>query len=80
MNARLKRRLRVVEGCPMPDPPPYRPIEYGAAPWSRLPPTPTADQITIRVRAQSLLTKQGKPAELPSYEEAVRILAENEHT
>lgn len=78
MNARPKRRLRVVEDCPQPEPPKRKPIIYGAAPWSRLPPTPTADQITTRARAQSLLTKGGKRAELPSYEEALEIIAAHE--
>jgi hypothetical protein len=45
------RKLRAVENCPQPEPPPLRPIVYGMAPWSRLPPTPPANEITERVRA-----------------------------
>lgn len=71
------RKLRVVRDCPQPETA-IKPVQYGAAPWSRLPPTPTADQITTRARAQSLLTKGGKRAELPSYEEALEIIAAHE--
>jgi len=73
---KMKRRLRAVESCPQPDPPPAKPIVYGAAPWSRLPPTPPAHEISIRARAQSLLSRDGKRAELPDYESALRIIEE----
>jgi hypothetical protein len=69
------RKLRAVENCPQPPPPPFKPVVYGMAPWSRLPPTPPAHEISIRVRAQSLLSRDGKRAELPSYEAALRIIA-----
>lgn len=72
------RKLRVVEGCPMPDPPPYRPIQYGCGPWPKLPHSPTADEITIRARAQSILSRDGRRAELPDIETARRIIAEHE--
>lgn len=71
----LKRRMRVVENCPQPDPPEARPVVYGAAPWSRLPPTPPAHEITVRARAQSILSRGGKRAELPDYPTALRIIA-----
>ena len=75
----LKRRLRAVEGCPQPEPKPYKPIVYGQGPWpARLPPCPTADQLTIRVRAQSLESKNGKVGPLRSYEEALEIIAAHE--
>lgn len=70
----IARKFRVVPDCPQPETP-IKPVQYGAAPWSRLPPSPTADQLTIRCRAQSLLSRGGKRAELPSYEDALRILA-----
>ena len=73
---KMKRRLRAVEGCPQPDPPPAKPIVYGSAPWSRLPPTPPAHEISIRARAQSLLSRDGQRAELPDYETALRLIEE----
>jgi hypothetical protein len=69
------RKLRAVENCPQPEPPPYKPMVYGMAPWSRLPPTPPANEITERVRAQSRLSRGGKRAELPDIETARRINA-----
>jgi hypothetical protein len=69
------RALSVVPNCPQPDPPAAKPIVYGQAPWSRLPPSPPAHEISIRVRAQSLLSREGKRAELPDYETALRIIA-----
>jgi len=71
MNA---RKFHVVESCPMPETP-IKPVEYGAAPWSRLPPSPPAHEISIRARAQSLLSRDGQRAELPDYETALRIIA-----
>jgi len=71
MNA--VRKLSIVD-CPMPETP-IRPVVYGAAPWSRLPPTPPAHEISIRARAQSLLSRGGHRAELPDYETALRIIA-----
>lgn len=68
------RKLRVVD-CPQPQPPSAKPIVYGQAPWSRLPPSPPAHEISIRARAQSLLTRDGKRPELPDYETALRIIA-----
>lgn len=70
------RKLRAVPNCPQPDPPAAKPIVYGAAPWSRLPPTPPAHEITVRARAQSILSRGGKRAELPDYAAALRIIAE----
>lgn len=76
---KLKRRMRVVEGCPQPEPAQYKPIVYGAGPWpKRLPPSPTADEITIRARAQSLMSRNGERAELPDIETARRVIAEHE--
>ena len=74
----LKRRLRPVENCPQPEPPKAKPVVYGAAPWSRLPHSPPAHEITIRARAQSIESKNGKRAELRSYEEALEIIAADE--
>lgn len=75
------RKLQAVPNCPQPEPPPFKPIQYGFAGGhkvERLAPMPTAQEITIRSRAQSLLTKDGKRADLPSYEEALEIIAKNE--
>jgi len=72
------RKLRVVESCPMPETP-IKPVQYGAAPWSHLPPSPPAHEISIRARAQSLLSRGGKRAELPAtVEEAQQIIAAHE--
>ena len=75
MNA---RKLRVVPNCPQPEPPPFKPIQYGFSGGhkiDRLAPTPTAEEITVRARAQSLLSKNGVRAELPDIATARRILA-----
>jgi hypothetical protein len=48
---------------------------YGQAPWSRLSHSPLAHENTIRARAQSLLSRDGRRAELPDYETALRIIA-----
>lgn len=64
---RTARNLRIV---------PERPRQYGASPWSRLPHTPPANEISIRSRAQSMLSRNGKRAELPDYETALRIIAQ----
>lgn len=74
---RSARTLRVVPDCPQPESP-IKPVQYGQAPWSRLPHNPTADEITIRVRAQSLLSRNGVRAELPDIETARRVIAEHE--
>lgn len=71
---RSARKLRMVESCPQHETP-IKPVKYGAAPWSRLPPSPPAHEISIRARAQSLLSRHGTRAELPDYEEALRIIA-----
>lgn len=76
MNA---RKLRVVPDCPQPEPPPFKPIQYGfggGRKVTRLAPMPTAEEISIRARAQSLLSKGGVRAELPDIETARRILAD----
>lgn len=73
------RKLRIVDGCPMSEPPPFKPIQYGFAGGQkveRLAPMPTAEEISIRARAQSLLSKDGKRAELPDIETARRVIAE----
>jgi len=72
---RAARKLSVVPDCPQPETP-IKPVKYGAAPWSRLPPTPPAHEISIRARAQSLLSRDGHRAELPDYESALRIIEE----
>lgn len=72
MNARPKFRL--VENCPQPEPPAYKPIVYGAAPWSRLTLSPPADELAIRARAQSLMSRNGKRAELPDLATALRVI------
>lgn len=64
------RKLRIVK--------PDEPQGYGQGRWGRLPHTPTADELVIRCRAQSLLSRDGKRAELPDIETARRILAEQE--
>ena len=71
---RAARTLRAVPNCPQPESK-AKPIVYGAAPWSRLPPTPPAHEITVRARAQSILSRGGKRAELPDYPTALRIIA-----
>lgn len=71
MNA---RKLRVVPDCPMPETA-IKPVVYGQAPWSRLPHHPTAEEITLRARAQSLMSKGGVRAELPDIQTARRVLA-----
>jgi|SRR6185312_10837448 len=80
MNARpRKTKLRIVEGCPQPDPPPYREIQYGFAGGhkvERLAPMPLPHEISVRARAQSILSRDGKRAELPDYETALKIIAE----
>ncbi len=73
------RKLRVVPDCPQPDPPPYKPIQYGVGPWPKhLPSMPTAEEISIRARAQSILSKGGTRAELPDIETARRVIAQDE--
>lgn len=77
---RTARKLRAVPNCPQPETPAYKPIQYGFGGGhkvTRLAPMPTAQEITIRARAQSLLSKGGKRAELPSCEEALEIIAKN---
>jgi hypothetical protein len=62
----------------MPEPPPYKPIQYGFAGGhkiERLPAMPTAQEISTRARAQSLLSTGGQRAELPDYATALRIIA-----
>ena len=66
------RKLRIVN--------PDEPQGYGQGRWGKLPPTPTADELVIRCRAQSMLSKGGKRAELPDIETARQILAEHENT
>lgn len=73
----LACKLRVVPDRPMPEAP-IRPVIYGAAPWGRLPHNPTADEITIRARAQSLMSKGGVRAELPDIATARRVVAEHQ--
>ena len=72
-------KLRVVPNCPAPEPPSYKPIQYGFAGGhkiDRLPSMPTAEEISIRARAQSILSKGGTRAELPDIETARRVIAE----
>lgn len=68
------RRFRVVPDCPQPEAT-IKLVQYGAPPWPRLPHNPPANEITIRARAQSLLSRNGVCAELPDIETARRILA-----
>jgi hypothetical protein len=88
---KLKRRLHAVEGCPQRDGEPIKRLltgdgkfyvfgldGYGCAAIERMPHNPTADQLTIRVRAQSLESKNGKVGPLRSYEEALEIIAAHE--
>lgn len=78
MNA---RKFRVVPNCPQPNPPPFKPIQYGFAGGhkiERLAPIPTAEEISIRARAQSLLSRGGVRAELPDIATARRIIAARE--
>lgn len=70
------RKLRIVPDCPQSETPTKR-TAYGAAPWSRLPHNPTAEEVTIRARAQSLMSKGGARAELPDIQTARRYLAEH---
>jgi len=64
------RKLQVVPDCPQPESP-IKPVVYGQAPWSKLPPTPTADQLVVRCRVQSARSTGGKRAELLSYEDSL---------
>lgn len=73
---RAQRKLRAVPDCPQPETP-VKPVQYGAAPWSKLPPTPTADQLVIRARVQSMRSRGGKVAELLSYEDSLAWLREH---
>lgn len=70
-------RREPVESCPQPETP-IKPVQYGAAPWTKLPPTPTADQLTIRCRVQSMRSTGGKVAELLSYEDSLAWLREHQ--
>lgn len=71
------RKLRIVPDCPQPESP-IKPVQYGQARWSRLPSSPTADELNIRARAQSLMSRNGVRAELPDIETARRVIAEHE--
>lgn len=74
-------KLRIVPGCPQPEPSPFKPIQYGFAGGhkiERLAPIPTAEEISIRARAQSLLSRGGLRAELPDIATARRIIAARE--
>lgn len=87
---RTPRKLRVVPDCPQPDGKPIRELVtgdgrhlvfghkgYGCKPIERMPHNPPANEITIRARAQSLISKDGKRADLPSYQDALAIIAEH---
>jgi len=76
---RSPRKLRVVPDCPQPDPQPFKRIQYGFAGGhkvERLAPMPLPHEISVRARAQSILSRDGKRAELPDYETALKIIAE----
>lgn len=75
------RKLHAVPDCPQPEPSPFKPIQYGFAGGhkiERLAPMPTAEEISIRARAQSLLSKGGMRADLPDIATARRIIAARE--
>jgi len=71
------RKLRVVESCPQPEPPPYRPIQYG---WlgghkaERITASPLAHEGGVIARVQSLRTRGGRVPEPLSYSESVAYL------
>lgn len=76
MNARTSRRLRIVESRT--DPARHLVFGhegYGCKPIAHLPHNPPANEIAIRARAQSLLSRGGVRAELPDYETALKIIA-----
>jgi hypothetical protein len=73
---RAARKLRIVEGCPQPDPPPFKPIQYGFAgghKLERLPASPLPHEANIIARAMSIRWHYNR--EVPSVEEAQRIIA-----
>lgn len=87
---RTARKFRVVPDCPQPDGEPIRELVtgdgkhlvfghegYGCKPIAHLPHNPPANEIAIRARAQSLLSRGGVLADLPDYETARTILAEH---
>ena len=92
MNAARRLHSVQVQDCPQRDGEPIKRLMtgdgkffvfghdgYGCKPIEPMPHNPTADELTWRVRAQSLLTKPGHRGELPATkEEAMRIITEHE--
>lgn len=78
MNARTSRRLRVVEtSTESAKHLVFGHEGYGCKPIARLPHNPPANEIAIRARYQSLMTKNGVRPELVDYETALRGIAEH---
>lgn len=74
------RKLRVVPDCPQPESPIKPVVQYGFVGGhkvERLAPMPLPHEINVRARAQSILSRDGKRAELPDYETALKIIAES---
>jgi len=87
---RSPRKLRVVPDCPQAQAEPIQELVtgdgkhlifghdgYGCKPIPNLPHSPPAHEISIRARAQSILSRDGRRAELPDYETALKIIAES---
>lgn len=71
------RKLRVVPDCPQPEPPPYKPIQYGflgGHKIERLTASPLPHEANIIARAQSDRTRNGVRAEPLSYEASLTYL------
>ena len=81
MNART---LRVIPGCPQPEPPPFKPIQYGfigGHKIERLTASPLPHEANVIARVQSMRTRNGARAEPLSYEDSIAYLrdAERKH-
>ena len=87
----LARKLRIAPDCPQREGEPIKRLVtgdgkffvfghdgYGCKPIEPMPHNPTADEITIRARAQSLMSKGGVRAELPDITTARRVVAEHQ--
>ena len=84
---RSASKLRAVPDCPQRDGDPIKELVtsdgkhlvfghdgYGCKAWPQVAHSPPAHEISIRARAQSLLSRDGHRAELPDYESALRII------
>lgn len=70
------RKFHVVPDCPQPEPPPYRPIQYGFGGGhkvERLPHMPLPHEANIIARAMSIRWHYNR--DVPTLDEAERIIA-----